>query len=124
MSQHNSIPAIHNELRSEYGKYIAAKSNKGFFRLIIKVVIIPLVALSVMLAGAAVFVANFAPARYTQAKDIIFSKIDFERLTGQSNSVNKELLDRLLILNSPKQQLDEQATQEKLQQDQTPNQPQ
>jgi len=124
MFQQNSIPAIQNELRSEYGKYIAAKSNNGFLRFIVKGLIIPLVALLVILTGSAFILANFAPARYTQVKDIIFTKVDFKKLTGQPNSVSKEFLDHWLILNPEKQQSDKAAPQEKLPQDQTAIQPQ
>jgi len=124
MSQQNSIPAIRNELASEYGKYIAAKSNRGFLGFIIKRLIVPLVAVLVILTGAAFALANFAPARYTQVKDILFTKVDLEKLTGRSNSVNKEFLDHWLILNAAKQQDDEKAPQKKLPQEQSTNQSQ
>ena len=124
MSQQNSIPAIRNELASEYGKYMTAKSNKGFLRLIVKGLIIPIVLLLVMFTGTAFVLANYAPARYTQVKDIIFTKVDFEKLTGQSNSVTRDMLDHWLILDAAKQQHDENAPQDTSSQQQIPNQPQ
>ena len=124
MSHENSAPAIQRELASEYGRYVKSNSNKGILRFIVKGLLIPFVAILIILTGASFILANFSPAMYMQARDIIFEKVDFEKLTGQTNSVNKEYLDSLLILNPEKQQgeaivLEENPINEKSPEEQT-----
>ena len=100
MSQENSIPVLQSEIASEYRQHVESKSNKGVMTAFIKALVIPVVAILMILTGAAFAVANFSPAMYTQVKDNIFEKVDFEKLTGQPDSINKEYLDSWLILNS------------------------
>ena len=59
---------------------------------------------------------------YTEVKDNIFEKVDFEKLTGRPDSTNKEFLDSWLILNSEKQQGEEKAQQETVQEEQIESQ--
>jgi hypothetical protein len=119
MSHENSARAIQSELASEYGKYVKAKSNKGIANFIVKVFVIPGVALLIVLTGASFAVANFSPATYTQVKDIIFAKVDVEKLTGQPNAINKELLDSWLVLSAAEQQGQPKAQEELVQEQQT-----
>lgn len=104
MSHQNSIPTLQRELASEYGRHVQSNSNKGFMRTFFKVLVMPFVAMLIILTGASFTVANFSPAMYTQAKDIIFANVDFEKITGQTDLINKQFLDSWLILNSDKQQ--------------------
>ena len=123
MSQENSIPVLQSEIAQEYGRYVESKSNKGGMSFFIKVMVIPFVAMLLILIGAAFTIANFSPAMYAQAKDIIFEKVDFEKLTGQPDSINKEYLDSWLILNSQALPVEENAQQETLQEAQIESQP-
>jgi hypothetical protein len=122
MSHENSIPTLQSELTPEYGRYVKTTSNKGVMRLFIKALVIPFAALLLILTGAAFTVANFSPVIYTQAKDILFEKVDFEKLTGRPASINKEFLDSWLILNSEKQQGEQEAEGEKAQEEQMESQ--
>lgn len=103
MSHENSAHVIQRELASEYGRYVDKKTNSGFISFFIKALAFPLIAMLLVLTASAFAIANLSPAMYTQAKDTIFSTLDFEPLTGQPNSVSKELLDSWLILNSENQ---------------------
>ena len=123
MSQENSIPVLQSEIASEYRQLVDTKSNKGVMRLFVNVLIIPFIAILMILTGAAFTIANFSPAMYTQVKDNIFEKVDFEKLTGRPDSINKEFLDSWLILNSEKQQGEEEAQQEPVQEEQIESQP-
>ena len=124
MSQENSIPVLQNELAPEYGRYVESKSNSGgIVGLIIKALVISIVATLIILTGAAFAIANFSPAIYTQAKDIIFEKVDVEKLTGLPDSTSKEYLDSWLILNSEQLQGEEKALQEPLQEQPIESQP-
>ena len=80
----------------------------------VKVLVMPFLAMLVILIAASLTIANFSPTMYTQAKDIIFEKVDFEQLTGQTDSINKEYLDSWLILNPEKQQGEAIAHEEML----------
>ncbi len=122
MSQENSIPVLQSEIAQEYGRYVESKSNKGVMSFFVKVMVIPFIAMLLILTGAAFTIANFSPAMYAQAKDIIFEKVDFEKLTGQPDSINKEYLDSWLILNSQALPVEENAQQETLQEAQIENQ--
>lgn len=122
MSQENSIPVLQSEIAQEYGRYVESKSNKGAMSFIVKVMVIPFIAMLLILTGAAFITANFSPAMYAQAKDIIFEKVDFEKLTGQPDSINKEYLDSWLILNSQALPVEENAQQEPLQEAQIESQ--
>ena len=122
MSQENSIPVLQSEIAQEYGRYVESKSNKGVMSFIVKVMVIPFIAMLLILTGAAFITANFSPAMYAQAKDIIFEKVDFEKLTGQPDSINKEYLDSWLILNSQALPVEENAQQETLQEAQIESQ--
>ena len=122
MSQENSIPVLQSEIASEYRQRVETKSNKGVMSLFVKALIIPLFAVFIILTGVAFSIANFSPTMYTQAKDIIFEKVDFEKLTGRPDSINKEYLDSWLILNSEKQQAEEKTQQATLEEEQTENQ--
>lgn len=122
MSQENSIPVLQSEIAQEYGRYVESKSNKGAMSFIVKVMVIPFIAMLLILTGAAFITANFSPAMYAQAKDIIFEKVDFEKLTGQPDSINKEYLDSWLILNSQALPVEENAQQETLQEAQIESQ--
>lgn len=113
MSHENSAPAIERELTSEYRRHAKLKSNKGFMGILLKVLVIPLIAMLILLTGASFAVANLSPAMYTKAKDIIFEKVDFKKITGQTESVNREYLDSFLILN-PEEQQGEQLAQDAL----------
>ena len=104
MSQENSIPVIQSEIASEYGRYVESKSNKGAMGFFIKVLVIPFAAMLIIITGGAFAIANFSPASYTQAKDIIFAKVNVEKLTGMPDSIAREHLDSWLILNSEKPQ--------------------
>ena len=128
MTHENSMPIDQSELAPEYTRHVESKSNKGIMRFFIKALVIPLVAILIILTGSAFAIANFSPTIYTQAKDIIFDKVDFEKITGLSDSTNKEYLDSWLILNSDIHQgeelIQEEQTQEELvQQEQLENQP-
>ncbi|WP_455209569.1 hypothetical protein [Kaarinaea lacus] len=128
MSHENSMQIDQQELAPEYGRYIESKSNKGAMRFFIKALIIPLVVMLIILTGAAFIVANFSPAMYTQAKDILFEKVDFEKIIGRADVINKDILDSWLILNSEKHQgeeliQEEQTQQEMAQEKQLENQP-
>ena len=118
MSHENSIQIDQQELPSEYGRYVETKSKNGIMSFFVKALVIPVFALLIILTGASFAVANFSPAMYTQAKDILFEKVDFEQLTGQPNSINKEYLDSWLILNSEKLQGEEKALQNTVQEEQ------
>ena len=61
-------------------------------------------------------------AVFTQVKDNIFAKIDFEKLTGQPDSINREYLDSWLILNSDNLQGEETTQQEPVQEEQLEDQ--
>lgn len=122
MSQENSIPVLQSEIAQEYGRYVESKSNKGVMSFFVKVMVIPFIAMLLILTGAAFTIANFSPAMYAQAKDIIFEKVDFEKLTGQPDSINKEYLDSWLILNSQALPVEENAQQETLKEAQIENQ--
>jgi len=117
MSHENSMQINQREMASEYGRYVETKSNNRIIGIIVKALIIPLIALLLIVAGAAFGIANYSPNTYTQAKDIIFEKVDFEKLTGLPNSTSKEYLDSWLILNSEQQPVEEKAQQETLQED-------
>lgn len=119
MSHENSAQVIQNELASEYGRRVIANSKKGSRGIFVKALVIPLIALLIILIGTSFVIANFSPATYTQAKDIIFAKVDFEKFTGQSNAINKEILDSWLILNPEIQQGEVNALEEKAQEEQT-----
>ena len=123
MSQENSIPVLQSEIAQEYGRYVESKSNKGVMSFFVKVMVIPFIAMLLILTGAAFTIANFSPAMYAQAKDIIFEKVDFEKLTGQPDSINKEYLDSWLILNSQALPVEENPQQETLQEAQIESQP-
>jgi len=112
MSHENSAPAIQRELASEYGRHVQSNSNKGIMRFVVKGLLIPFAAMLVILTGASFALANFSPAMYTEAKDIIFEQVDFEKMTGQTDSINKEFLDSWLILNSENQPGEEIALEE------------
>ena len=105
MSHENSLQIDQSELATEYGRYVESKSKKGPVRLLFKVLVIPLVLLLIILTGAAFAIANFSPAMYAHAKNIIFAEIDVEKLTGLPNSIAREHLDSWLILNSEQQQM-------------------
>jgi hypothetical protein len=113
MSHENSMQIDQQELTSEYGRYIETKSKNGIMSFFVKALVIPVFALLVIFTGAAFAVANFSPVMYTQAKDIVFENVDFEKITGQTDAINKEVLDSWLILNSEKQQ-DEAIAQEEM----------
>jgi len=104
MTHENSMQMDQQEITPEYGRYIETKSKTGIMSFFVKALVIPVFALLIILTGAAFTVANFYPALYTQAKDILFENMDFEELTGQPDSINKEYLDKWLILNSEKHQ--------------------
>ena len=123
MSQENSIPVLQSEIAQEYGRYVESKSNKGVMGLFVKALVIPFVAVLIILAGTAFTIANFSPATYTQAKDIIFEKVDFEKITGMPDSTSKEYLDSWLIFNSEKQQGEEKTLEENTQEAQIESQP-
>lgn len=116
MSHENSAPAIQRELASEYRRHVKTNSNNGFMGILLKVLVIPLFAILILLTGASFAIANLSPAMYTKAKDIIFEKVDFEKITGQTESVNREYLDSFLILN-PEEQQGEQLAQDALAQE-------
>ena len=105
MSHDNNTLVAQHELASEYGRYVESKRKKGPVRFIIKSLVVPVIAMLVVAAGAAFSVANFSPATYTQAKDIIFANVDIEKLTGLPRSVATEQLDSWLILNVEQQQV-------------------
>ena len=117
MSHENSVPVIQSEIATEYRQYVKSNSNKGIMGSIVKVLVIPFVAMLVILTGASFTLANFSPAMYTQVKDVIFEKVDFEKLTGQTDSINKEYLDSWLILNSEIQQEEGIAMEQKAQEE-------
>ena len=123
MSHENSLQIDQSELSSEYGRYVESKSNKGVISFFVKVLVIPFFAMLTILIGAALTVANFSPAMYAQAKDIIFEKIDFEKLTGLPDSTNREILDNWLILDLKELLGEEKAQQETLQEKQIEIQP-
>ncbi|MEJ2179597.1 MAG: hypothetical protein P8Y28_03970 [Gammaproteobacteria bacterium] len=112
MSQEDSIPVLQSEIAAEYRQQVESKSNKGIMRLFVNALVIPIVAILMILTGAAFTIANFSPAMYTQVKDNIFEKVDIEKLTGRPDSTNKEFLDSWLILNSEQLQGKEKAQQE------------
>ena len=118
MTHENSMQMDQQEITPEYGRYIETKSKTGIMSFFVKALVIPVFALLIILTGASFAVANFSPAMYTQAKDILFEKVDFEQLTGQPNSINKEYLDSWLILNSEKLQGEEKALQNTVQEEQ------
>ena len=122
MSQEDSIPVLQSEIATEYRQHVESKSNKGIMRLFVNALIIPFFAILIILTGAAFTIANFSPVMYTQVKDNIFEKVDFEKLTGRPDSTNKELLDSWLILNTEKLQAEKKAQQETLQEEQTGSQ--
>ena len=122
MSQEDSIPVLQSEIATEYRQHVESKSNKGIMRLFVNALIIPFFAILIILTGAAFTIANFSPVMYTQVKDNIFKKVDFEKLTGRPDSTNKELLDSWLILNTEKLQAEKKAQQETLQEEQTGSQ--
>ena len=122
MSHENSIPVDQSELASEYGRYVESKSKKGFMSFFIKALIIPVVAMLIILTGTAFAVANFSPATYTQARDIIFANVDFEKITGQPNAATKEMLDSWLVLGSELQQGEGLAQEEQTQEQHTQQQ--
>jgi len=105
MSHENSLQIDQSELSSEYGRYVESKSKKGPFRFLVKALVIPVVTLLIILAGAVFAVANFSPATYALAKNIIFAEVDVEKLTGLSDSAAREYLDNLLIINTEQQQM-------------------
>jgi len=123
MSQEDSIPVIQSEIAKEYRQQVESKSNKGVMTAFIKALVIPFVAILMILTGAAFTIANFSPAMYTQVKDNIFEKVDFEKLTGRPDSTNKEFLDSWLILNSEQLQGEEIAQQATGQEEQIESQP-
>ena len=104
MSQENNTLVAQHELASEYGRYVESKRKKGPVRFIINALVIPVIAMVIVVTGAAFVVANYSPATYTQAKDVIFANVDIEKLTGLPSSAAKEQLDSWLILNSEHQQ--------------------
>lgn len=118
MSHENSMQINQSELASEYGRYVESKSNKGIMRLLVKALLAPLVALLITLTGAAFAIANFSPAMYTQAKDIIFATVDIEKMTGLTDAASREYLDNMLILNSEQQPGEDKALEENEQQEQ------
>ena len=124
MSHENSLQIDQSELASEYGRYVETKSKKRPIRFLIKALVIPVVTLLIILTGAAFAVANFSPATYALAKNIIFAEVDVEKLTGLSDSTAREYLDNLLIINTEQQQMgtivrDETAQKETMQGDQS-----
>ena len=112
MTQEDSIPVLQSEIATEYRQHVETKSNKGIMRFFVNALAIPFVAILIIVIGAAFTIANFSPAMYTQVKDNIFEKVDFEKLTGRPDSTNKELLDSWLILNSQNLQGEEKSPQE------------
>ena len=123
MSHENSLQIEQSELASEYGRHVEAKSKKSPMRFVFKALAVPVIALLVIVTGAAFAIANFSPATYSQAKDIIFANIDIEKLTGLPDSTVRQQLDNWLILNSEQQQMgtivqEEPAQKEAVQSDQ------
>ena len=112
MSHENSMQINQEELASEYGRYVEAKSKKGVMRFTIRVLLIPFIAMLIILTGAAFIVANNSPALYAKAKDIVFEKVDIEKLTGLSNATSSEYLDNWLVINAEQQQAEGQVENE------------
>ena len=123
MSHENSIATMQRELSSEYGRYLKSNSDKGFFKFLVKGLIIPLFVLLIILTGASFIIANYSPAMYTQAKDIIFEQVDFVKLTGQTDVVNKEILDSWLVLNPENRQMEQIVPGAMVLEEQTESQP-
>ena len=93
-----------------------------------RVFLIPFIAMLIILTGAALIVANTSPALYAKAKDIVFEKVDIEKLTGLSNATSREYLDSWLVINAEQQQtegqVENEAQQATMQEQQTEIQPQ
>jgi len=117
MSHENSMQINQREMASEYGRYVETKSNNGTMKRIIKALAISLIALLVTVTGGAFAIANFSPATYTQIKDIVYEKVNIEKLTGLPDSTSKNYLDSWLVLNSEQLPVEEKAQQETQQED-------
>ena len=104
MYQEQSMRINQRELASEYGRYVDAKNQSAFYRFFIKGLVLPIIILSLIIAGAVFLIANNSPETYAKAKDIVFANVDIEKFTGVPDAMAREQLDSWLIVNAEEQQ--------------------